>query len=276
VRFPIRSVAIAAVVCGVLAAAVVALVVPTRSEGERARPVKRAIVMLPARAQKLQRGMLYFAPERGSVHIEAKLADPRGGPPFALRLFRARRLALAGSPVSLEHSRLLGHDLCAQLGRLYRGRFGWLDARSRFRPIGFSYRDAPIACGDRWRDARSEPQLRLTTLITDPERTTATATTSVAWGFAGARARSVELKGFAKKTPAVSGRGAFLGLHGARADISGELMRAALAERLLLTPCLTAPAVLRFTPSAFLADSDLDFVEAALYRAARVATAETA
>jgi hypothetical protein len=54
------------------------------------------------------------------------------------------------------------------------------------------------------------------------------------------------------------------------------MMRAALAERLLLTPCLTAPAVLRFTPSVFLADADLAFVEAGLHRAARVAAAETA
>jgi putrescine aminotransferase len=73
----------------------------------------------------------------------------------------------------------------------------------------------------------------------------------------------------------VSGRGAFLGLHGTQPDVTAEMMRAALAERLLLTPCLTAPAVLRFTPSVFLAAGDLDFVEAALHRAARVAAAET-
>ena len=72
----------------------------------------------------------------------------------------------------------------------------------------------------------------------------------------------------------VTGRGAFLGLHGTRADTAGEMMRAALAERVLLTPCLTAPEVLRFTPSVFLADGDLEFVDAALHRAARVAEIE--
>jgi putrescine aminotransferase len=73
----------------------------------------------------------------------------------------------------------------------------------------------------------------------------------------------------------VTGRGAFLGLHGTRPDVTAEMMRAALAERVLLTPCLTAPEVLRFTPSVFLADAELAFVEAALHRAAHVATDET-
>ena len=72
----------------------------------------------------------------------------------------------------------------------------------------------------------------------------------------------------------VTGRGAFLGLHATRPDISAEMMRAALANRVLLTPCLTAPSVLRFTPSAFLAGDDLAFVEDALHRAAAVAAAE--
>jgi hypothetical protein len=206
----VRSLAIAAIAFGVLAAALVALVVPTRSEGERATPAKQPIVVLPGKPQPRQRGMLYLAPERGSVHIDGTLRDPRGGPPFAVRVFRARRLALAGSPPGLEHARLLGHDLCAQLGRIYRGRFGWLDARNRFKPAAIGYRDAPTVCGDRWRDERSAPELRLTTLITDPERTTAKATTSVAWGFAGTRARTIALKGFSRSTADLSRRGAFL------------------------------------------------------------------
>ena len=74
----------------------------------------------------------------------------------------------------------------------------------------------------------------------------------------------------------VTGRGAFLGLHSTRADVSAEMMRSALAERVLLTPCLTAPAVLRFTPSAFLAGDDLAFVESALHRAAATAAHELA
>ncbi|MEU6026734.1 aminotransferase class III-fold pyridoxal phosphate-dependent enzyme [Streptomyces tauricus] len=41
----------------------------------------------------------------------------------------------------------------------------------------------------------------------------------------------------------VTGRGLILGLHGTRPDVSAEMMRAALSGRILLTMCLTAPAV---------------------------------
>ncbi|OKI09451.1 hypothetical protein A6A06_01740 [Streptomyces sp. CB02923] len=66
----------------------------------------------------------------------------------------------------------------------------------------------------------------------------------------------------------VTGRGALLGLHGTRPDVTAEMMRAALADRLLLTPCLTAPSALRFTPSAFIAPDDLAFTRRGLRAAA--------
>lgn len=67
---------------------------------------------------------------------------------------------------------------------------------------------------------------------------------------------------------AVTGRGLLLGLHGSRPDVTAEMMRAALAEGLLLTPCLTTPSVLRFTPSAFLDADDLAHVARTLHAAA--------
>ncbi|MGW1805485.1 aspartate aminotransferase family protein [Streptomyces sp. NPDC002078] len=67
----------------------------------------------------------------------------------------------------------------------------------------------------------------------------------------------------------VTGRGALLGLHGTQPDVAGEMMRAALAEGLLLTPCLTAPSILRFTPSAFIGAQELAFVAEKLHAAAR-------
>ncbi|AUY52529.1 aminotransferase class III-fold pyridoxal phosphate-dependent enzyme [Streptomyces sp. CB01881] len=67
----------------------------------------------------------------------------------------------------------------------------------------------------------------------------------------------------------VTGRGALLGLHGTQPDVAGEMMRAALAENLLLTPCLTAPSILRLTPAAFIGAQDLAFVAEKLNAAAR-------
>ncbi|HEY7633874.1 MAG TPA: hypothetical protein VH817_24450, partial [Thermoleophilaceae bacterium] len=110
--------------------------------------------------------------------------------------------------------RLLGHDLCAQLGRIYQGHFGWIDARHRFRPVGFQYEEAPIQCGERWRDARSSPVLTRTTLITDPLQTEAQPTETVIWGIAGSLLRGVALQGprIHDLHPKPSRRGAFLAL----------------------------------------------------------------
>lgn len=66
----------------------------------------------------------------------------------------------------------------------------------------------------------------------------------------------------------VTGRGILLGLHGTRPDVSAEMLRAALAEGLLLTPCLTEPSVLRFTPSAFIDADGMAFAQHKLRRAA--------
>ncbi|MGW6015206.1 aspartate aminotransferase family protein [Streptomyces sp. NPDC055210] len=66
----------------------------------------------------------------------------------------------------------------------------------------------------------------------------------------------------------VTGRGLMLGLHGTRPDVSAEMMRAALSRRILLTMCLTAPGVLRFTPPAFIDEDDLAFLERGLHEAA--------
>jgi hypothetical protein len=208
----LRWTALAAVACGIAAAAVVALVVPTHSENARAQsPARPArIVVRPPRAPGLLPGMIVLRPVPGTVKIEQRLRDPRGGPPYALRLFRAERRAPIGRHPTLAHMRLLGHDLCAQLGRIYKGRFGWIDANNVFRPARFNYRDTPLACGDRWRDDRSHPEMLVTTLITEPSRTEASAVQSIAWGFGGAQLRSVTLKGAAASHPRLSRRGAFL------------------------------------------------------------------
>ncbi len=73
---------------------------------------------------------------------------------------------------------------------------------------------------------------------------------------------------------AVSGRGLLLGLHCLRAEVAGLFIRNALAEGLLLTPCLTSPAVCRLTPSAYVSDGELAFAGAALTAAARATQRE--
>jgi hypothetical protein len=207
-RGVIRTLTAGAVVAGILVGAIVALVVPTHSHGA-ATPTR--ITVLPPLVQKTGPGMLVLVPQ-GRARVELTMPDPKGGPAFAVRVFRATRQAPSPANGRPRPGRLLGHDLCAQLGRLYRGRFGWIDARDRFRPVRLNYTDAPIQCGERWRDLRSAPEFTRTTLITNPLLASAEPTESVIWGFGGSRLRRVALKGRGILTPdpRPSTRGAFL------------------------------------------------------------------
>jgi hypothetical protein len=207
-----RSVAVAALLCGIVAAVIVALVVPRRTEagGPPATQAAKPIVVLPRRPVEPKRSMLQLIPVAGSVHVTAQMRDPLGGPAFAVRVFRATRLVLNGPHPRLGHGRLLSHDECAQLGRVYHGRFGWLDASRRFRPANFTYTDAPFLCEDHWRDARSAPQVKLTTLITDPNSSSAHQLESLAWGFGGGLTKKVALSGASHLTPKLGAEGAFL------------------------------------------------------------------
>jgi hypothetical protein len=209
----LRRFVLAAVLLGVLGGVLAALIVPARTRGTPAPP---RITVLPPRHHKLSPGEIRLAPVKGAVAIELRVADPKGGPPFAIRVFRAVRRV---PTIRGNHGRILGHDLCAQLGRVYRGRFGWIDALNRFRPIGFNYEDAPLQCGERWVDSRSEPVLTRTTLITDPLKNTAAPTESMVWGMGGSLLRSVAFNGAGIQGPPAkpSRRGAFV----AFADLNG-------------------------------------------------------
>jgi Ornithine/acetylornithine aminotransferase len=74
----------------------------------------------------------------------------------------------------------------------------------------------------------------------------------------------------------VSGRGLLLGLACRRPDVAGHFYRACLQRGLLVTPCLLAPEVIRFTPPAVLEEEELAFAEAALRAAAEVTAEEQA
>ena len=170
----LRWITLSAIACGALAAVIVALVVPERTTGTTSPAKQRPVVVRPPRGPAEPLYMLVLRPQPGTVKIEQRMVDPRGGPPFALRVFRAERLAPIGRHPDPKRMKLLGHELCAQLGRIHQGRFGWIDADNVFRRARFNFSDTPIACGDRWRDDRSHPETLVTTLITDPSEPRAT------------------------------------------------------------------------------------------------------
>jgi putrescine aminotransferase len=67
---------------------------------------------------------------------------------------------------------------------------------------------------------------------------------------------------------AVTGRGLIQGLHCARADIAGTMLRECLMRGLVVTPCLSKPSVLRFTPPAICGETEYDLAADVLRRAA--------
>jgi hypothetical protein len=185
----LRSGLLASIVTGALIAVAVALLVP------RTQPSLAADVLTGRSAPIGDVAHPRVAPARRELHgpgrvilrtasnprIEARLADPLGGPPWAIRAFEAVRLVR--DPGESPH--VIGRPRCAQLGRLYRGRFGWVDVRNTFRPVGISYRGAPYWCGSILPDERRNPQFDTVTRITDPAGGVARPTEAVAWGIVG-------------------------------------------------------------------------------------------
>ncbi len=178
-----------------LAGAVVALVLalaargdaPATGEQATADPARPAL--LPPRLQRSGPGWMQQRAV-GPVRIEARAADPRGGPAWAVRVFRARR-----SYEQAGRVRRAGRgQWCAQLGRVVGGRFGWIDASNRFRPtVGTDYRSNPYQCAPLRADLGGIPRLVATNRVTDPRAAAPRPLQTAIWGFAGSAARDLRL-----------------------------------------------------------------------------------
>lgn len=191
----LRRIFLTALVLGVLGGALAAVLLPRDAQpparaatgaaadaldprpapvGDLSRPRVEPAVGQPRELSFVQRRL------RGRPRIELRQADPLGGPDWAIRTFRADRKAE-------DHpGRAIGRNHCAQLGRLYRGRFGWVDARNVFRPASIQFTGAPSWCGSRRADLGGEPHFQAFARITDPDRGVARPVQGVAWGIAGA------------------------------------------------------------------------------------------
>jgi hypothetical protein len=201
---------------GVIAGLIAAIAIPRTQAGGQASATPQlgpAGVVRTAPARHRPGGEAFIELRlRGVPRIEARIRDPRGGPDWAVRVFHANRVV---PPEAQRHGvdPVIGHPLCAQLGRIYRGRFGWLDASGTFRPVAIDYRGAPSTCGSRKPDLGGEPYFDVVIPITDPRRSEAHAKQLVAWGLAGSGATRVQLRiGSVAVTAPHSAHGAFLAI----------------------------------------------------------------
>jgi hypothetical protein len=201
---------------GVVGGLAAAIAIPrTRAAGQTAALAQLGPpgVLRTAPARHHPGGQAYIELHlRGNARIEARTKDPRGGPDWAVRVFRADRV------VPHEARRhgvdpVIGHNLCAQLGRIYHARFGWLDAAGTFRPVAIDFRGAPSTCGSRKADLAGQPFFDVVIPITDPRRPEAHAKQLVTWGLAGSGATNIRLRlGSSAVSPPHGAHGAFLAI----------------------------------------------------------------
>jgi hypothetical protein len=139
----------------------------------------------------------WLTPDRESVRIARRLADPAGGADWAVRTFDAR-------------GRGDGRRLrCAQLGRL--------EGRELVRPVGggrIALDDPAAACIAPGDNRRREPVSRIETFVDDPRSYAPRPLATIVWGTAGPSARRVQVAGPAGERPLPLGAGgAFVAIY---------------------------------------------------------------
>lgn len=184
----VTRLALVALILGVLGGAVAAIAIPRTAAREPAPP--REPVRVAATTPQPKGLSAVRIRRTGAISIVARTPDPDGGPEWAVRSFLAERLV---GRVGKAH--VVGRNRCAQLGRLYRGSFGWIDDRGTFRPASIGYAGAPIDCGSRLPDRHREPFFNaFHRLITPDDGGAPRVGRAVVWGVAGPAARRVQVR----------------------------------------------------------------------------------
>jgi hypothetical protein len=197
----LRPAALIGVVLGLLVGVVAAIVIPqTRADDSAARaaalmvePGSNTVVRVARPPHQSLAGVELRA--TGPIRIEARAADPLGGPEWVVRVFEALRVV---RPAQRRRGvdPVIGHNLCAQLGRLHDGVFGWLEADGTFRPtpVGTPGGGSTSLCASRKPDLGGDPWLLTLSPMTEPNVPAARVKSTIAWGLAGPGARAVSLK----------------------------------------------------------------------------------
>lgn len=196
-----KRLALSGLVVGVCGGAIAAVAIPqttpspaaTATAPAPAVPAAAVGVRRVAAARRSPHDLSYVVLRpTGPVRVAATIKDPRGGPPWAVRQFLAERLAPTG-PDGRGGPRVIGRNRCLQLGRLHRGRFGWLTADGTFRPVRASFAGAPTQCLSRRPDLAGRPFAEVITTITDPRRPAAEPVQTIVYGLAGTAAQDPRL-----------------------------------------------------------------------------------
>lgn len=180
--------AVVALVVGVLGGAIAAIAIP-RTAAQRPAPLGEPVRVAAATPQPTWMGFVRLR-RTGPITVEARTPDPDGGPQWVVRSFLADRMSERDGKLHV-----ISRARCVQLGRVHRGTFGWIDDRGTFRPARISLVGAPIDCGSRSPDLRRDPFFSaFRRLVTPADGGPPKLGRTVAWGYAGAAARRVDVR----------------------------------------------------------------------------------
>jgi hypothetical protein len=229
---------LAAILSGGLVGGVAAVAIPSAESTPRDAPFRAqrdAIHSAPARQRErgpVTNSSIYLRAHRGTIRIEARLADPAGGPDWAIRAFEADRMI----PPAIRRPNsdgVISVGLCAQLGRIVGGQFGWVDGDGAFRRVSTAaYTGTPAVCGSRKLANRGEPILERAVLLDRPASSNPLVRGSVVWGLSGGSARSVQISTRGRiAQPRPSGpHGAYLAFFGPNLAVNDATLRVRFAH----------------------------------------------
>ncbi|WP_320669374.1 hypothetical protein [Patulibacter defluvii] len=138
----------------------------------------------------------------GGVIVAARVADPAGGPDWALWRFDGRRSYRDRGRIRP----LGGPQRCTQLVRLDRGRPGWLDGVGTFRPVRPGSQATPLVCGSRRPDQGGVPTLELVRPLAGLDGPAPRIASTVLWGSVGPAARTLRVRLGDRLRPVAVGR----------------------------------------------------------------------
>ncbi len=212
-----RTILATALVAGALAGAAGAAVNAQEPEPAPSTPVVTPTATPVAVDSPRERGRLPDGRYSSSMtqyrkhgeRIAVRIADPAGGPDWAVALFDAERLSLQKPQRTHKGARVIGRNRCVQLGRMQGDEFGWVYGDGRFRPVEIE--DQLLLCTSRKRP-KPVGNMASSMTIVDPAAPKLAAT--VLWGLIpGANEATVSGTG-AADGPAETSEGAFLRLTG--------------------------------------------------------------
>jgi hypothetical protein len=195
-----RPLVLAAVAAGLVAGTVVAAAQP-----DRATPQPQPASQLPPITEAPPRppigrlpdgrydpGYSHYLVERDSVQTVETIADPDGGPAWAIRSYIAERRTIRRAARTLDDYAFRQAYRCLELGRVMGGRFGWVYGDRRFRPHEPTAADQLMQCVSRKRPQETH---RHETVAEFPSPSEPRIVRGAVWGMVAPGTRSAALTG---------------------------------------------------------------------------------